>query len=168
MKLNGCWLAKGIIKKQSQINRNGLFSNFPISKGSPIVIFSGELLCNSDLHFIPESIREFNIQVNDYVVLLTKSRDLDDSNFINHSCDPNCGFHGQILLIALRDIESGEEITFDYAMCCSDTIAETLNMACNCGSQECRRIITGNDWKIPELQKKYLGKFAQYIQDKIS
>lgn len=35
---------------------------------------------------------------------------------INHSCDPNCGFDAVDtgLLIAKRDIQAGEEITYDY------------------------------------------------------
>ena len=43
-----------------------------------------------------------------------------DASRINHSCDPNCqlatsAFHsGQVTAIALRDIEIGEQITFDY------------------------------------------------------
>jgi len=37
-------------------------------------------------------------------------------DLVNHSCDPNCGLVGAVLVVAMRDIEPGEEITFDYAM----------------------------------------------------
>jgi hypothetical protein len=36
--------------------------------------------------------------------------------FINHSCDPNVGFAGDIVLVAMRDIRQGEELTADYAL----------------------------------------------------
>jgi len=36
--------------------------------------------------------------------------------FINHSCEPNVGFAGNVVLVAMRDIEAGEELTTDYAM----------------------------------------------------
>ena len=39
---------------------------------------------------------------------------------VNHSCDPNCGIKvnetGAHDFVARKDIEVGEEITFDYAM----------------------------------------------------
>jgi hypothetical protein len=36
-----------------------------------------------------------------------------------------------------------------------------------CGSPNCRGLITEEDWKIPELQKKYDGYFSWYLQEKI-
>jgi SET domain-containing protein len=35
---------------------------------------------------------------------------------LNHSCEPNLGLQGQVVYLALRDIEADEELTFDYAM----------------------------------------------------
>jgi SET domain-containing protein len=37
--------------------------------------------------------------------------------FVNHSCEPNCEtdqIRGKMWIIALRDIEAGEELTYDY------------------------------------------------------
>ena len=53
---------------------------------------------------------------------------------LNHSCNPNVGVRGEITFIAMRDIEAGEELTFDYAM----TDNEDYEMHCNCGTQNCR------------------------------
>ena len=36
--------------------------------------------------------------------------------FINHSCEPNVGFAGNTVLVAMRDISPGEELTTDYAL----------------------------------------------------
>jgi len=36
--------------------------------------------------------------------------------FINHSCEPNVGFAGNTVLVAMRDISPGEELTSDYAL----------------------------------------------------
>ena len=38
------------------------------------------------------------------------------ADWVNHSCEPNCGLSGQIALVALRRLEPGEEVCFDYAM----------------------------------------------------
>ncbi|GIT46042.1 MAG: hypothetical protein Ct9H300mP12_06270 [Acidimicrobiales bacterium] len=35
---------------------------------------------------------------------------------INHSCDANVGFRGQVLYVAMRDIAIDEELCHDYAM----------------------------------------------------
>ena len=63
----------------------------------------------------------------------------------------------------MRDIEPGEEITFDYAM----TEVSMKRMPCRCGSIGCRREISGNDWMDPVLQERYRGYFSTYIQRRI-
>ena len=61
--------------------------------------------------------------------------------------------------VAIRDIAAGEELTIDYAM----TDDEPYEMECQCGSETCRKLITGTDWQKPELQKKYDGYFSWFI-----
>lgn len=84
--------------------------------------------------------------------------------FLNHSCEPNVGILGQIIFVAMRDIDRGEELTTDYAM----FGANPKPMRCNCRSAGCRGLITDSDWKIGELQEKYRGYFSSYIQLKIN
>jgi len=43
-----------------------------------------------------------------------------------------------------------------------------FKMNCNCGSKKCRKIITEDDWEIPELQKRYNGYFQYYLQEEIN
>jgi hypothetical protein len=40
-------------------------------------------------------------------------------------------------------------------------------MQCVCGSEKCRRKITEEDWRLPELRRRYKGYFSQYLQEKI-
>ncbi len=88
----------------------------------------------------------------------------DGMMHLNHSCNPNVGFRGEITFVALRDIKAGEETSFDYATGDHDD----WQMACRCGADHCRGIITGFDWKRPELQRKYRGYFAAYLQAMIA
>ena len=81
----------------------------------------------------------------------------------NHSCDPNCGMHGEISFVAIRDIEVGEELTIDYAFIDN----EDYSFECHCGSPNCRHTVTGFDWTKRNLQEKYYPYFAQYLKDKI-
>jgi SET domain-containing protein len=84
--------------------------------------------------------------------------------FLNHSCEPNVGILGQIIFVAMRNIDSGEELTIDYAM----FGANKKPMQCNCRFSNCRGLITASDWKIKKLQVKYRGYFSSYIQLKIN
>ena len=57
--------------------------------------------------------------------------------FINHSCDPNCEteeIRGRVWIRAIRNIEAGEEITYDY--CLYDGGEDEAR--CNCGAAKCR------------------------------
>jgi len=83
---------------------------------------------------------------------------------LNHSCEPNLGLQGQIVYVALRDIGVDEELTFDYAMNEDDP---NEIMKCQCGADSCRNVITGVDWKKPEIQSRYNGYFSWFIQRRI-
>jgi hypothetical protein len=70
-----------------------------------------------------------------------------------------------VLLVAMRDIEPGEEICFDYAM--SDS-ADYDEFDCVCGTELCRKVVTGADWKRPELQERYRGFLSSYLERRIA
>jgi len=63
---------------------------------------------------------------------------------VNHSCEPTCRIrinrHGIYDLIALRDLEPDEEITFDYCTCEWELDAFPL---CLCGVEGCRETLSG-------------------------
>jgi hypothetical protein len=80
---------------------------------------------------------------------------------INHSCEPNCGAFGTSSVIAMKNIEIGKELTFDYAMTDSSQYDE---FKCFCGKENCRGKITGNDWQDPILQSKYNNFFSSFIK----
>jgi D-alanine-D-alanine ligase len=58
----------------------------------------------------------------------------------NHSCDPNTGFSG-LNVMALRDINIGEELTIDYSTFCDGHMP---SFECQCGSPKCRGRIAGS------------------------
>ena len=85
----------------------------------------------------------------------------DHFMFINHSCDPNLGIAGERDVIALRDIVSGEELTFDYSIT-ADEAAWRMN--CHCGSASCRGVI-GPVWSLPyETFLRYLPCVPDYFR----
>jgi hypothetical protein len=67
-------------------------------------------------------------------------------------------------LIAMSNIAIGEELTYDYA---TSDASDYDEFECACGSDNCRVRITGNDWKLPDLQTRYQKIFSPYVQRKI-
>lgn len=68
--------------------------------------------------------------------------------FLNHCCEGNCGFDEEGDFVAIRNIEKGEELSYDYALIESNP---RFSMKCYCGTQKCRQTVTGNDWKDEEF-----------------
>ena len=151
------WLNSKAKVNNSKSHGKGIFAVENIKKGERIAIFGGSIMHIDEIDDLPENIQEYPMQIEERFVLGSKSPTPEDVDYFNHSCDPNCGFHGQIFLVAMRDIEKGEEITFDYGMIVSESVGSdaVFEMDCNCGSPICRKKITENDWKIPKLREKY-------------
>lgn len=81
--------------------------------------------------------------------------------FINHSCAPNLGVSNERDFVALREIEAGEELTFDYAITEDE---QDWSMECQCGVPSCRRRI-GSIHTLPhEAFQRYLPYVGGYFQ----
>lgn len=87
--------------------------------------------------------------------------------FTDHSCAPNCETQKwtvngdtRIGLFALRDIESGEELTFNYNLA-SD--GETRKV-CLCGAPNCSGFIglKAQKQQLPTAQSKKVDKSKRY------
>jgi hypothetical protein len=121
--------------------------------------------CGADAY---SSLAEFNtIPVEQY----PKVKTCDISNYMNHACSPTClyvdgGERYAGMMVAARDILPGEEITFDYSTSEACDLAPTWD--CRCGSVECRGRVTPDDWRRPELQKKYDGHFLPHLVDEMA
>lgn len=141
---------------------NGIFALQPVSKGEVVAVFGGVVYEWESFIHLSERERSLCIQVEDRLFLVP--RPIGEGDYVNHSCDPNAGLSGQIGLVAMRDIQTGEEVCFDYAMC--DTMPYD-EFDCGCGQPNCRSHVTGNDWQIPALQKRYAGYFSPHVQRRI-
>lgn len=141
----------------------GVFALQAVSAGSLIGVWSGVVIDTNRLYRLTPRERQLTVQVEEGLYLLSALPG-EGPDFINHSCEPNVGLNGQIALVAMRDIDPGEEICLDYAMCDGSPYDE---FECGCGSHLCRGKITGNDWKNPELIERYRGYFSPYLQRRI-
>lgn len=150
--------------RTNSLNGKGIFAKENIKKGEIVFIKGGHILTRDEI-FSSGVINSY-FPISDEYFLGATNKDEEDQIklYQNHSCNPNVGLHGEITFIAMRDIGKDEELTVDYAFIDN----EDYSFECTCGSNNCRRIITGFDWKIKELQDKYYEYFAQYLKDKIN
>lgn len=144
----------------------GLFAEEKIMKGEIIEETADvQIISKKELATMPKEWRQLCYEINDREEICPKDINNPPAGFlINHSCDPNCGSTPDVFTtVAMKDIEKGEELTYDYAM----TDSGNFEMECYCRAVNCRKIIKGTDWMIPDLQKRYAGYFQKNIQEKI-
>lgn len=156
-------LSEKVEVRGSSIDKRGLFAKEFIHAGEIVYIKGGHILSRDEL-FSSGVINSY-LPISDDFFLGAVSAEEEEhiKLYNNHSCDPNCGMHGEISFVAIRDIQPGEELTVDYAFIDN----EDYSFECQCGSEKCRHTVTGFDWKIKQLQDEYYPFFAQYLKDKI-
>jgi hypothetical protein len=150
----------------SSIDRRGIVAAEPISRHEIVAIKGGHVVDAATLAALPAPMNGSDVQIADgfFLAALNEEEYEHVMLFLNHSCEPNVGFAGNIVLVAMRDIPAGEELTTDYAL--FDDYDGT--MECRCGTPSCRRVIGGRDWQLPELQQRYGSYFSWYLLNKIA
>lgn len=158
------YISPKVAIRKSPIHGLGMFSISPIQQHEIVFIKGGHILSRKDM-FSSKVINSY-LPLDDDYFLAAICADEEESIklFLNHSCDPNCGVRGEITFVAIRYIGPGEELVCDYAMIDN----ESYKFMCSCGSQCCRGEITGYDWKLKHLQKKYSNYFSRYLLEKMS
>jgi uncharacterized protein len=145
----------------SGIEGRGLVAVAPIARDEIVAIKGGHIVDTATLNGLPERLRNSDVQIADglHLAAVADAEYEPVMLFINHSCEPNVGFAGNIVLVAMSYIAAGEELTTDYAL--FDDADDP--MTCNCGKPSCRGTISGRDWQLPELQRKYGSYFSWYL-----
>lgn len=141
----------------------GLFAITPVAEGELLVVWGGELRTADQIADLLGADNCHGLQVDEGIYLWS-IREGDAGDYVNHSCNPNAWISGQISLLARRDIQPGEEITFDYA---TTDASDYDTFECHCGDPLCRGVVTGQDWRRADLQERYRGHFSAYIQRRI-
>jgi hypothetical protein len=151
--------------KTSNTEGRGLFAKERIRKGEIVSVRGGHIITRQMEAQMEKPVGYWGYPISDEFVLAPFITAEVESvmMFLNHSCEPNVGILGQVIFVAMRDIDRGEELTIDYAMFGADKEP----MRCNCQSSACRGLITDSDWQAETLQIKYKGYFSAYVQAKI-
>jgi uncharacterized protein len=86
----------------SAIAGRGLVAVAPIARDDVVAIKGGHIVDTATLDSLPELLRNTDVQIADgfYLAALNEDEYEPVMLFINHSCEPNVGFAGNIVLVA--------------------------------------------------------------------
>ena len=149
------------VVKRSKIQGSGAFALKRIRKGTRVIEYTGEKIS------VEEESKRYDDEAMDrhhtFLFSIDEHTTIDaahggnDARFINHSCEPNCeavNDDGHIYIEAIRNIQPGVELTYDYGFEHEGRITPELmeRYPCHCGSKKCRGTIL--KLKSPKRRKK--------------
>ena len=150
--------------RDSPVHGRGVFATAPIPAGVRIQLVGGTVFTTAEKaagQARLEPGRDYNEGQLDEDLWIVMPVDEGLNYFFNHSCDPNST--GEV---TRRGIAAGEEVTMDYAIEIADGGYELA--PCRCGTALCRRRVTGDDWRRPDLQDRYRDEFAPFLLRRIA
>ncbi len=133
--------------RSSSIHGLGGFAARRIRKGTRIIEYIGERITSeeADRRYAgdPSEHPHVLLFVADKRTVIDAAVGGNEARFINHSCEPNCKAFTEkkrIFIYALRTIEEGEELTYDYNLTRDgrDDAETEKRYACHCGARTCR------------------------------
>jgi SET domain-containing protein len=131
----------------SPIHGKGVFARESIPAGTRLIEYKGERVTQAEgdrrypwVEGVPHHTFLFIVEED---VLVDGGSQGNWARWINHSCDPNSESvieDGRIFIESIRDIEAGEEITYDYHLHLEGrhTPAVKRSYPCHCGTRKCR------------------------------
>ena len=142
----------------SKIHGGGLYAKKDIPAGTRVIEYVGERITKKESERREEKRLAARAAGKDgcvYVFEVNSRHDIDGdvkwntARLINHSCAGNCepqGIRGRIWIVALRDIEKGEELGYDYGF----DFADWREHPCLCGTPECAGYIVKKSqrWRV--------------------
>ena len=139
--------SRRIQTRRSGVHGKGVFAVQAIAAGQTILEYAGEIITWAQAQkrhpHDPENPNHtfyFHIDEQHVIDALYGG---NSSRWINHACNPNCEADAQgrrIFIKALRNIEVGEELNYDYGLIIEARYTPKLKAEypCWCGAKNCR------------------------------
>ena len=139
--------------RKSGIHGKGVFAVAPIAAGETILEYTGKVITWKQAqkrhpHNPDEPNHTFFFHIDDKHVI-DGGEGGNAAKWINHACAPNCEADEtddrRVFIKALRDIEPGEELNYDYGLIVDARHTPKLKQeyACRCGAPQCRGTMLG-------------------------
>jgi len=134
--------------RDSGVHGRGVYAAAPIEAGERIIEYTGERISWEEAverhpHDPAQPNHTFYFHIDGGLVIDALYNG-NDARWINHACEPNCEADetpdGRVFINALRDIEPGEELFYDYGLVLDErhTAKVKKQFACWCGALTCR------------------------------
>jgi SET domain-containing protein len=133
--------------RRSGVHGKGVFAVRNIKKGETVIEYTGEVITWKEAlrrhpHDPTDPNHTFYFHIDDQWVIDAKHGG-NAARWINHACKPNCEADeegGRVFIKALRKIEPGEELFYDYGLVIDLPYTKKLKReyACHCGAKKCR------------------------------
>ena len=159
------WRSSQVDVRESHLGGLAVFANAPTAENEPVAVKVGHVVGFEEVQRLTEEIGDFSLQIAEGLFLSPRRADEYDDMVvhINHSCDANVGFEGNVTYEAVRDIDTGEELCHDDAM----ARVEPDRLDCLCGTDVCRGVVTETDWQRSDVQARYAGYVMPHVQARI-
>lgn len=125
-----------LVVRSSPIHAAGVFALDRIPKDTRILEYTGNRLKHDDADELYKDrpyTYLFGVGNGEYVI-----DGYGTAMYVNHACNPNCETEEdedeRVWIMAIRDIEAGEELVYDYFLYDGEGEAE-----CTCGAENCRK-----------------------------
>ena len=133
--------------RRSGVHGKGVFALQPIRAGETVIEYAGERITWKEAlrrhpHDPAQPNHTFYFHIDDQHVIDANVGG-NAARWINHACDTNCEADeqdGRVFIKAVRDIEPGEELFYDYGLVIDERLTPKLKKEypCHCGSPNCR------------------------------
>ncbi|HWA04836.1 MAG TPA: SET domain-containing protein-lysine N-methyltransferase [Rhizomicrobium sp.] len=160
------WVSPKLAPGKSKIHGAGVIATEAILAGEKLMEFGGLPITAAEIDTDLYRMRSiWMIESGTFLALREDDPEPSLDENLNHSCDANAWLDGDVVLVARRDIEAGEEITLDQGTWNIDEDEYVWDQdGCSCGAPVCRGVLTANDWKLPEVRRRYAGHFHPVLQ----
>ena len=159
------WRSPKVEIRECHLGGLAVFAAEPIFVGERVAVKVGHVVDTEEVLRLTETVGDFSLQIDDDTFLSPRHlAEYDDMVVhINHSCEANVGFRGNVVYVAMRDIAAGEELRHDYAT----ARLAPYRLDCACGAAACRGVVTESDWQRLDVQVRYAEYFMPHIQRRI-
>jgi len=141
------WLSGKFDVKDAGERGRGAYANQPIRKGEVIGVHGGIVVHENEIAELTKTVPEERLNLDHamyihpgLILLHDYENGCDPMCFINHCCAPNAHMEHGIVMVASRDIASGEEISWDYRQT-DDVGSWEYEFKCECGSPDCKGFV---------------------------